>query len=213
MHVRAVLREQAARHPPQAVQRHHVIEPQRCEVPHVVADQADERLILLRAQLVRILRRNAPVLAFQRERIGRRADGRALAIQVTVRPRLGAGGVGADRDVAVQADRHAELARARLRLAQLLGREPLQVEEVLDVLHALAREAIDDRRRRIAIVLRPAGPAPVLRPLQAQVRIERIVDRMQAQRLALHFDEAAERLRALRCRCPGGCGGSSRTGA
>ena len=105
------------------------------------------------------------------------------AIQVTVRPGLRAGGIRADRDVAVQTDRHAELARSRLRLAQLLGREPLQVEEILDVLRALAREAIDDRRRRIAIVLRPARPAPVLRPLQPQMRVERIVDRMQPQRL------------------------------
>ena len=167
-------------------------------MPHVVADEADERLVLLRAQLVRVLRRNAPVLSLQRERIGRRAHRCALPIQVTVRPRLGARGIGADGHVAVQPDRHAELARAGLRLAQLVRSEPLQVEEVLDVLCALAREAVDDRRRRIAIVLRPAGPAPVLRPLQPQVPVERIVDRMQPQRIALHFDETAKRPTPLR---------------
>ena len=166
MHVRAVLRQQAARHPPQAIQRHHVIEPQRRDVPHVVADQADERLVLLRAQLVRILRRNAPVLPLQRQRIGRRAHGCALQIQVTVRPGLRAGGVRADRDVAVQADRHAAArARVGLRLAQLLGREPLQIEEVLDVLRRArarsgSRPATSDRDTPPASSASPSTAVP-----------------------------------------------------
>jgi hypothetical protein len=84
-----------------------------------------------------------------------------------------------------------------LRVSQLLGREPLQIEEVFDILRPLARKAVDDQRRRIAIVLLPARPTPVLRTLQSQVGVERIVDGMQTQRLALHLDETAKRLGAL----------------
>ena len=66
VHVAAVGGLEAARHPPLAEQRHHVIEAQRAAVAHAGAHQRHERRVRGAPQLPRILRRNAPLLARRR---------------------------------------------------------------------------------------------------------------------------------------------------
>src|SRR5690606_10042503 len=101
-------------------------------------------------------------------------------------------------NVTIQTYRHADFTSGALSGRQLLGREPLQIFEVLDVLGTLAREALNCRRGRIAILLWPTRPAPILRTLQAQLSVERIVDGVQAQRSTLEFLELPECLRSQR---------------
>ena len=52
-----------------------MIEAQRSNRPHVVANQDAEGLVLLRMKLGRVLRRNAPILTLERQCIRRRANG------------------------------------------------------------------------------------------------------------------------------------------
>ena len=54
----------ARRNPPQTAKGHHMIEPQRAVIAHVVADQLDESMQRLRLQDGWIRRRNSPPLAF-----------------------------------------------------------------------------------------------------------------------------------------------------
>ena len=86
----------------------------------------------------------------------------------------------------------------RLRLAELLLCEPLQVEEILHLVRPIARKAIDGGRSRIAVFLGPAGPTPVLRTLEAKIRIERIEYRVELQGLAESCTELPECIRAGR---------------
>ena len=159
-----------------------------------------------------ILRRNAPVLSFQRQRIGRRADRRALQIQVTIRPGFRAGRIRADRHVAIQADRHAAWrARAAAPRAAARRRATADTGKYSTSCTRSRAKRLTAERCRIPILLRPARPAPVLRSLQTQMRIERVVDRVQAQRLALCIDEAAKRRAARRVAAADARCGNART--
>jgi hypothetical protein len=102
-----------------------VIEPQGAVVAHVVADQIHESLQPLRLHHEGILRRNAPALSFQSERIGRRADFRAHAVAVLIHPRLGSGRIGTHCIVAIQADGHTEITCQGLGADELIVRQPL----------------------------------------------------------------------------------------
>src|SRR5512138_2349999 len=117
---------------------------------------------------------------------------------MTVRPSLGAGRVRTNGNVSIQSDRHAERARFALRSRELIGREPLEIEKVFDLFVALARKAHDRWRARVSIVIRPTRPSPILRSLQPKMRIERIVDRMEPQRVALRFYKGAKLRRSRR---------------
>ena len=149
------------------------------------AIEVAERPVLLRHQHVRILRRDAPVLALERKRIGRSADAGALAIERLVGPRLGSAGVHAHGVVAVKADRHAELAAERLRLAQLLVGKPLQPGMELDQARVRLLESLNAGVRRFAQFLGPHRPAPVAVTIDGtHVLVDGIVQRMPPQRFA-----------------------------
>ena len=117
MDVAAIGGPEADRHPPLPEQRHDVIEPQRAEVPHVGRHQVAERPVSLGDQRIGILRRDAPVLSLQRQRIRRRSDSGAHAVQRLVGPGFRTARIHADGVVAVEPDRHAEFAREALHAA------------------------------------------------------------------------------------------------
>src|ERR1700691_2473894 len=100
-----------------------MIQAQRAVVVHVAADQPREALQPLRLHDGRILRRYAPALTVERQRIRRSTDFSAQAVTAEIRPSLGTGRSGTHGVVAVQTDGHAELASQRLRAAQLLVRQ------------------------------------------------------------------------------------------
>ena len=132
-----------------------------------------------------ILRRYAPTLALERQRIGRCADLGAHAVAARIRPGLGSRRIGAHRIVAVQADGHAELARQRLRAAQLFVRQPLQVGIEFDFLRVGGREP----RRRAAVHVPDTPSGQLSQPDansqgRAEIPVERIEPGMHLQKLA-----------------------------
>ena len=158
MHVSALVWLCAPRNPPQAHERHDVVHAQRPALRHVGAQELDERRVRALAQSARVVRRQAPVLALRIEFVGRRAAARVEGERGLVAPDFGAAGVGAEREVHVKTDRHAELARARLRGVELHSRLHLKVQMETDPLPIFPRKSIDCRGARIAILLRPAPP-------------------------------------------------------
>src|SRR5947207_13947178 len=89
---------------------------------HVGAQELAEAAKAVRRERPWRVRRQAPILAFGIEFVGRRAAGGIERVRLLVGPDLGAAAVGAEREVDVQADRHAELAGAALRGAELRAR-------------------------------------------------------------------------------------------
>ncbi len=126
-HVRALGRRHSVRHPVQARQPHHVVDAQRPGARHVRAQRGRERRVRAFAQALGGERRQAPILPAGIEVVGRGAHAHAERVEVLVGPRFGAVGRDRDGEVGIEADAHAELARARLRIAQLQVRLPLQV--------------------------------------------------------------------------------------
>ena len=124
--VAAALGLRALRDPPQARQRHDVVHAQRPAHRHVGAQEIDERLVGLGAQRARRIGRQAPVLAARIELVGRRAAGGTDRERILVRPQLRAAAIGAEREVHVEPERHAEVARPALRVLELPARGPLQ---------------------------------------------------------------------------------------
>jgi hypothetical protein len=105
--------------------------------------------------------------------------------------------VGAHRIIAVQADGHAEIARERLSLGQLLVSEPLKIQMEIDARRRSAREL---RRRGPLRILELRGPAEPARGgalRRAEVLVQRVEARMQLERRPAGGHEARERRRAL----------------
>src|SRR5205814_9518484 len=76
-----------------------------------------------------------------------------------VRPDFGAAAVGAEREVDVEPDRHAELVRALLHGFELRAGDALQPLVERDALGVLLGKFPHRARARVAILLRPALPA------------------------------------------------------
>jgi len=159
VHVTALVCLGAARDPVQARERHDVVHAQRAAGGHVGAQQLDERAVAGSLQRARRVRRQAPVLSFRIELVGRRAAGGVERVGLLVRPHLRAAAVGAEREIDVEPDRHAELVRAVLHAFELRAGDALHPLVEGDALRPLFRECLDGAARRIAILLRPALPA------------------------------------------------------
>src|SRR6185503_11818083 len=80
-YVRTGIGARTLRHPPEAQQRHDVIDAQRAAVTHVRAQELDEIRIDSGPQDVRVDCRQAPILALQGESVGWRADTGLCAIE------------------------------------------------------------------------------------------------------------------------------------
>src|SRR6202021_4254172 len=91
---------------------------------------------------------------------------------------------------------HAELASQRLRAAQLLVRQPLQVRIEFNFL----RMSSGELRRRLSVhvpeLLRPAQPAGCRSRSGAKIAVERIEAGMRAQKIAARGHESEEIVRA-----------------
>ena len=88
------------------LERHDMVDAQRAGVPHVGAQQLDEAAIAARPQALGMRRRQTPLLARLRAGVGRRADVQRVHHEVPLGPGLGTRSVGADGEVAIQADTH-----------------------------------------------------------------------------------------------------------
>ena len=92
---------------------------------HVGAQELDEGAIARGAQRARRIGRQAPVLSLRVELVGRRAAGGLQRVGLAVGPHLGAAAVGAEREIDIEADRHAALVRAALHGVELRTRSSL----------------------------------------------------------------------------------------
>ena len=197
VHVAAIHRLVSARHPPLPEQRHHVIEPQRPAIAHAGADQRGERRIRRAPQLAWILRRDAPLLPRYAQRVGRRADGRTHAVESLVGPGFGARSIHANGVITVQPHAEAEFARQPAHGTELIGCQPLQVGEEIHVVGVFAGEPLHGVAARVVVLLRPVLPAGVRAQRLAEMPIQRVEQRMQAQRLTV-FGEKITELRGAR---------------
>ncbi|MNI63034.1 hypothetical protein D3C73_1183780 [compost metagenome] len=106
MHVGAVIGGFAVGDPPQTQHRHYMVNTQRPAVLHIGTQQLDKRLVGARGDDMRIHRRQAPVLTERTKNIRRCTNGRFQAVQLTVTPGFRPTFCYADRQIAVQPDRH-----------------------------------------------------------------------------------------------------------
>ena len=169
MDIAAIGGPETGGYPPLTEERHDVIEPERAEVPHIGRHEVTERTVSLRDQRMGILRRDTPVLSLQCQRIRWRPDSGAHAVHRLVGPGFRTARIHADGVVAIQPDRHAELAREVLCASQLLVGKPLQPGIELHGLGMRGLEFAHARMLRITKLQWPHRPAPVaLRILPAQ---------------------------------------------
>ena len=134
---------------------------------HIGADEIDEAGISLVAQRMGIERGQAPVLPGRVENIRRRSDMRARDDEIRMRPGLRAGAVGADGEVAIDADRHAPGAGGLRGFRQLLIGDPLHPGEKIDPIPMLLREPRHGCRAGVLIFL---GPIPPIWPVAILAR-------------------------------------------
>ena len=118
-HVGALGGVAVVRNPVEAEQAHHVIDAQRAAVAAVLADRFGEQAVAVLAVTLGIGRRKAPVLALGREIVGRRAHAASGHEEPPVRPQVRAEAVGGQRQVVIEPDRHAPVARPLLRAAAI----------------------------------------------------------------------------------------------
>src|SRR5207247_5654075 len=111
------------------------------------------------AQRARRIGRQAPVLSLWIELVGRRAAGGLQRVGLAVGPDLGAAAVGAEREIDIEADRHAALVRAALHGVELRPRGAVHPFVELDALGILLRKFPDGARAGIAVFARPVLPA------------------------------------------------------
>ncbi len=198
VHVGAIGGGGAGRHAEDAREAHHVVDAQRARAAHAGAQAVDEEAVAALAQPLGRQRRQAPVLPQRAQRVGRRADAGLGGQHGARAPGVGAVAVHGDGQVLVQADAQAGLAAARGHGLQLLVGRPLQPGVEIDFRRVLARERGHGRRVGFVVFGRPGRPAPGGQALPAEVRLQRIEQRLPLQRLAARGAEGGEGGAALR---------------
>lgn len=178
--------------PEKAHERHDVIEPERAGMAHVRAQGFDPRLELRMFERERVDRRQAPVLPQCVQRIGRRAHVHAQRIQPRLHPHFRAAFVRAHGEIAIQAQAHAAVARIALDAFQLRLGQPLQPQPELHVRFVLARERLHAFGIHVPVFLRPRGPAPDVRVLPVEMRLQGFEERVAAERVLALFHESFE---------------------
>ena len=177
-----------------------MIQTQGAVVTHVIADEAHKALQTLRFHDDRILWRNAPALAPQRQGVRRCTDLCAHAIAGPIAPGLRTGGIGAHRIVPIQPDGHIKLARQRLGALQLFMSQPLQIKIKIDLQRMSRCELASCRAIHIAIFAGPAQPARRRGQRRAEILIQGVETRMRLEQRTTGGDESAKFLRSCASR-------------
>ena len=166
-----------------------MVDAQRAGRAAVGREQCREVGIPVVDEPVRMVRRQAPVLAQRVEDVGRRTDRRVGDVRGRICPDIGGVGVDADGEIAIERDAVARrIGRDRL---QLFGRQPLQVHAVADLVVC---------RRCVERNVRPIGRAIGGRPrayVAPESHDERFEDREAPQRVTLQLAPGFERGAAL----------------
>ena len=167
---------------------------------HIGADEIDEAGISLVAQRMGIERRQTPVLPGRVENVRRRSDMRARDDEIRMRPGLRAGAVGADGEVAIDADRHAPGAGGLRGFRQLLIGDPLHPGEKIDPIPMLLREPRHGCRAGVLIFLGPVPPICPSRYLRGEIFAQRLEAAEPLERIALLAAKIARMPGSGRCR-------------
>ena len=133
-HERALCGREPVRHPEQAEEAHHVVDPQATRVTERRAHRLHERLVPGGGEPVRDEWRQPPVLAADDVAIGGTPDARARREDVLPHPRVGAVGIDADRQVLHERD-------LRTRGAELTIDQPLEPRVECHAIRVLVGEA------------------------------------------------------------------------
>ncbi len=192
VHVGAIACAMAFGHPEQTHQTHHMVDAQRARAAHVGTQGLDEDAVAAGTQMVRPQRRQAPALPVGIELVRRCADAGTGTEGGRLAPHVRAAAVDRHRQVEEQADAEPERLAPRVHPNQLLDGDPLQVEVIEHAIGVCICKGGDLGRSRIAIGLGPHRPAPDGAIDQMKVRLQRLEQRVPAQRLAALFDEGEE---------------------
>ena len=172
MHIRAEIRRFVADHPPQAAQRHHMIDTQHAVQMHVFTQNFSKLAITRTLERLRIQRRQAPVLSRRPHRVGRRADGHIHTVAAAVKPSIRAAPSRADGQIPVDAEFHPVAFRRLVDFGKLFGTEPLQPHIKVDFPPVRLGEILHGLAIRVAELLRPDRPADRVR--FAVILVERL---------------------------------------
>ena len=165
-----------------------MVDAQGARGAHVRAQRGDEVLVGGLSQLLRLERKQPPVLALRAERVRGRANANVARGHLLLDPGVGAVGVDAHGEVAIDAQAHAVQSRASLGRLELKIGLPLKVLEEADPLGAMPREQRHLLRGGIAIGRGPGLPGPVSEELH-----QRLKHRKATQAFATLRLEAAKR--------------------
>ncbi len=143
MHIGAFSGGDARRYPEHAHQAHHMVDAQRAGVFHVGAQDVDQGCVGDIAQTMGHEGRQAPVLAHQIDFVRRGAGMCAIGQDILPGPGFSAAGVGADRQILIQAGSHAIFLGACGDGRKLLVGQPLQPGMVGDGLGVLGGKGSD----------------------------------------------------------------------
>ncbi len=181
LQISAFARTGAIGHQPETPETDDVIDAQPTGMAQLGAQQLNERGVGTIDQGPRRVRGQAPALAERVQRVRRRADRQALQEVLWPAPAVAAAAIGADREIADQADRHAAGFRRRLRALQAQIGQPLQPQMEGDFVHIRFSECADFGTERIAKRRRPVLPVPERRAHREEVRLQRFKTGVIAQ--------------------------------
>ncbi|CCK08848.1 hypothetical protein BN128_2938 [Cronobacter sakazakii 696] len=193
LYISAFIRRFAIGDPPQAQQRHHMVDAQRAAIRHIGAQQLDKRLVSARLHHVRIHRWQAPVLAERPQNIRRRANRCFQTVQLAVAPGFRAAFRHTDRQIAIQPDRHVVRLTGLPAAGKLLIREPLQPEVEIDLISAVFTKRLHFRAAGVLIRFRPGGPAPAHRIFLRLPGVDGVERRLPVEAFARARHEIAKR--------------------
>ena len=179
-------------YPEEALQPHHVVDPQQPGVAAGAAHLLGEGAVAGGAIALRVRWRKAPVLAAGVEVVRGRPDPRPAGVQLLLRPGVRAVLVDRHRQVVVVAEREPARPRVAVEAGELLVELPLQVLPEEHLLAVLREEGARARRLGAAVRLRPEPPRPRARAAGGEVRLERPEERKPLQRRPLRGEEVLE---------------------
>ncbi len=181
MHVGTVIGCFSVRDPPQTQHRHNMVDTQRATVLHIGAQQFDKRFVSARGDDVRIHRRQSPVLPERTENVRRCAHRGFQAVQLAVAPGFRPTFGHANRQVAIQSNRHRKALAGLPAVSKLAICQPLQPQVEIHIITMRFAEAFYLWRVHRLECLRPHRPAPAQCVLFHLMRMQRIKCRLPVE--------------------------------
>ena len=180
-HIRAEIGVVAISDPPQAAERHDVVNAQNAIDAHIGAQHLNENAVAAAFQALRMQRRQIPVLPGGPQLVRRRADGYLQTIHLAVHPRIRTAARHADRQIAIQAQTHPRFMTGEAENIELFRHQPLQPHIKTDIRLMRHRKRLHRRAFRVTVRLRPAQPADTVltKRNRSRLRIKIMIERFK----------------------------------